>query len=553
MKSRTHKFLYAIAAFSAIVIAGCIPPWNIEKQDLTYCPVVFGIEQSSAKIGDTIDIKGLNFDLYEPPEYVGKVFVNGQPANVLGREAESLTIVIPNLQGATDFNVSMIFPPCEFQEMIKNSLSGDISIPTEVVAISSFQPLSARHGESVTISGANFEPGNPLAHEVTFNGVSADIESVPNENTMIVTVPIRTNTGPTSNVSGKISIKVDGVTATSDQEFEYEFTTDVSTIAGTPLTPGTTDGLNGLFKSPHGIDLSEDGNFLYVADRGAHTIRKLDIQNGGSIETIAGKANESGYVNNPVGIFARFNFPEDVAVEENVLFVTDRFNSAIRNIDLNNNNYVNTFIGGAPPTPNSNFMDGSRATALMKSPVGICIKNGVIFFSDRTDHRVRKYDPISDMVKTVSGNGLPDDNTGTFGSSQLNTPAGVAVYKGADKIFVADRANHKIKIVHADSSDITTRFPVSGNLSATLNEPSDMAYDGHKILYVVDHINNRILGFNSGGEVIVTIGSGIPGSEGGPGETAKFRTPTGIAIDIQKYVLYISDTGNSTIRKVTFE
>ncbi len=65
-------------------------------------------------------------------------------------------------------------------------------------------------------------------------------------------------------------------------------TGNVTTLAGSPGNHGSTDGsgANARFFAPHGI--TGDGTYLYVADTGSDTIRRVTIATG-EVTTLAGK------------------------------------------------------------------------------------------------------------------------------------------------------------------------------------------------------------------------------------------------------------------------
>jgi hypothetical protein len=106
----------------------------------------------------------------------------------------------------------------------------------------------------------------------------------------------------------------------------------VSTLAGNASAPaGTADGTGAAarFDGPCGIDADRAGN-VYVAECVSGTIRK--VTPAGVVTTIAGKANESGYVDGDT-LGSLFSSPVDVAVDEDGnLYVADTGNYLVRKI-----------------------------------------------------------------------------------------------------------------------------------------------------------------------------------------------------------------------------
>ena len=159
-------------------------------------------------------------------------------------------------------------------------------------------------------------------------------------------------------------------------------------------------------------------------------------------------------------------------------------------------------------------------------------------------------------INTFAGGGLPVNIPGT--SAGLGSPNSVAV-DGAGNLFFPAQENVVLRL------DATTGILtlVAGNgtpgfsgdngpaTSAQLYGPQGVAVDSAGNLYIADTGNNRIRKVTNG--VITTVaGNGQPGFSGdnGPATSAQLSGPTGLAVDSAGN-LYIGDTGNSRIREVS--
>jgi uncharacterized protein (TIGR03437 family) len=84
--------------------------------------------------------------------------------------------------------------------------------------------------------------------------------------------------------------------------------------------------------------------------------------------------------------------------------------------------------------------------------------------------------------------------------------------------------------------------------NAELNYPRGVAVDAGGTLYIADYLNHRVRKVSNG--VITTVAGGGAGGDGGPATGARLVLPMGVAVDPAGN-LYIADTGNHTVRKVT--
>ncbi len=126
------------------------------------------------------------------------------------------------------------------------------------------------------------------------------------------------------------------------------------------------------FCLPEGLAIDAAGN-LYVADRGANTIRKVTPD--GNVTTIAGVAFVAGSMDGPAAS-ATFNDPNQVALDgQGNLYVADSGNALIRRISTSGN--VTTFAGtrglqGFAPGPLPGTLD---------PPTGIAIHGNDLYFA----------------------------------------------------------------------------------------------------------------------------------------------------------------------------
>jgi len=104
-----------------------------------------------------------------------------------------------------------------------------------------------------------------------------------------------------------------------------------------------------------------------------------------------------------------------------------------------------------------------------------------------------------------------------------------------------------------------------GELSVTLekhrqNETTPLLFPGKVLadgegdrLFVADSGHHRLVVTNLEGNESQTIGCGIPGFQDGFFESARFRSPQGMALDAQKQLLYVADTENHALRKIDLQ
>ena len=335
----------------------------------------------------------------------------------------------------------------------------------------------------------------------------------------------------------------------------------VTTLAGLAGSFGSANGTGSAarFYGPSGAALDHAGN-VYVADSGNHTIRKVTPAR--VVTTLAGLAGSSGSADG-TNSNARFNFPNYLTVDSATnLYVTDWDNHTIRKMTPVGRNWVVTTLAGLAGS--SGFADGMNSDARFNIPSGVALDSaGNLYVADVENNAIRKLTPEGTnwMVTTVAGlAGSFGSANGTNSDARFNNPWSVAV-DSADNVYVADYANSSIrKMTLAGTNRVVTTLAGTGGiygsaegtgLDTRFNGPSGVAEDSAKNFYVADQINHTIRKVTPAGVVTTLAGlAGYAGSADGAGSNARFRSPSGLAVDSADNV-YVADTWNSTIRKVT--
>ena len=136
--------------------------------------------------------------------------------------------------------------------------------------------------------------------------------------------------------------------------------------------------------------------------------------------------------------------------------------------------------------------------------------------------------------------------------------AGAACKVGALSGVIVNGVDHEHNMSSKCFTNLVSTFAGSGNtaftdgvgLNATFDNGNAVAVDSVGNVYIADYNHNRIRKITSDGEVTTLAGTGAVGHNDGPGATATFNAPIGVAVDSAGNV-YVADQENRLIRKVT--
>jgi len=332
----------------------------------------------------------------------------------------------------------------------------------------------------------------------------------------------------------------------------------VATVAGSPGDFGTADGIGSAarFNNPRSVAVDSAGN-IYVADQTNATIRKITA--AGVVTTLAGAAGVSGFLDG-TGAAARFGKttfggPLGVACDgAGNVYVADTVNDEIRKITPA---AVVSTLAGSPGGFGS--VDGPAIVSRFSSPQGVATdSSGNVYVGDTFNHTIRKITPAGAVTTLAGSPGLNGSTDGAGSAARFDRPAGLAA-DSSGNLYVADYNNSTIRkitpagVVTTFAGSAGKRALVDGTGSdARFSLPWGVATDGAGNVYVADYSNCSIRKITPAASVTTLAGRHEIGSEDGTGSAAGFNFPAGLAID-SAGTLYVADSGNHTIRKVTSE
>lgn len=267
---------------------------------------------------------------------------------------------------------------------------------------------------------------------------------------------------------------------------------------------GLTDGSfsESQFFAPQGITWDEENQILYVADTENHALRRIDLKNK-IVETIAGTGEQSHNIrpHSGQGLEIPLNSPWDLQKVGNNLYIAMAGPHQIWEMQLETG-IVRTYAG----TGAEACVDGSLTESAFAQPSGITTDKRELYIADSEGSTIRAVG-LGELqeVRTVCGSG---DLFG-FGdedgiASQVRLQHCLGVEYVPDYLWIADTYNHKIKRVD----------PHTGNC-------------------------------------LTMLGDGVAGHQDGQGRNTRFFEPSGLSA--AKNLLFVADTNNHVIRRVELD
>ncbi|XP_014256023.1 NHL repeat-containing protein 2 [Cimex lectularius] len=316
--------------------------------------------------------------------------------------------------------------------------------------------------------------------------------------------------------------------------------------------------VGGCLSFPGKVTVSPDGSYIAIADTHNHRILIVGSKNSQILDIIGTK--ESGFADGSYKD-AKFFDPQGLCCgPDNVLYVADTENHAIRVIDQNKRT-VATLVGNGQQ--GTNYIGGLDGTVQeISSPWDVLLHNDILFIAMAGTHQIWGY-ALQDVYLwgrnlskgkcyALVGSGKEENKNNTRPLlAALAQPSGLTV-SNEGVLYFADSESSAVRRVrlnygnvegvvggHLNPSNLFAFGDVDGvGNAAKLQHPLDVAYcSNDDKVYVVDSYNHKLKVINTKTKTITTVT---------PSNSVQFNEPGGIAC--HQNLIYIADTNNHCIR-----
>jgi len=426
--------------------------------------------------------------------------------------------------------------------------------PGKAPRIIFFTPDQGPEGAAVEISGENFSDDKAKL-AVYFNGKTAEIVS---STTTSITAKV-----PDEATTGKITVSINGKTATSNADFVVNATApSITSVAPEIGEAGTAIEITGT-------NFSAEAK-VYIGD--------LELFN----VAIASKTKITATL--PQGVLTakikvvqaalQAESPQLVYIKPTITAIAPVVAPKEAFITLTGKNFVEgeTTVKFGDVTVDKNDILFVSATELkLKVPLGLTASSAKIFVSIKGQEtesvqsftllNISSFTPTAKGGETIhlTGSGFsttPGENivkinnvTATV-TAATSTSLSVTVPMGTSTGYITVSRG-------GQTTSTTSFFTYEFTLMVTtfaggdvLRNPSGVAIDKWGNMYVADQYNHTIRKISASGAITTFAGTGVAGHVNGNATVARFNYPTGLATDNDGN-LYVADLGNHVIRKIS--
>ena len=240
---------------------------------------------------------------------------------------------------------------------------------------------------------------------------------------------------------------------------------------------GYREGADTRFNNPQGVVFDRDT--LFVADAGNHAVRSIACENG-HVRTLAGIGRQAR-TRRDIALGA-LSSPWDLAVHAGTLHVAMAGMHQLWTVDTRTGSAAVHAGSGA-----EELHDGPLATSALAQPMGICLLDEGLCFTDSESSAVRVASlSRAGAVSTIVGTGLFDFGNADGAGDAVRLQHPQAVVGAPDgRLLVADSYNGALKWVDPSTRRVETW--ITG-----LQEPSGLAIANGRV-YVAETNVHRVV------------------------------------------------------------
>ena len=337
----------------------------------------------------------------------------------------------------------------------------------------------------------------------------------------------------------------------------------VRTVAGTGVAGYEPEGSGGLVapqtpvNNPYGIVAGPDGA-LYFCEVDTGRTRRMDLGTG-RLTTVAGNGEAAYTGDGGPALAASFSAPHEIRFDrDGHLFVVERDAHVVRRVDAQTR-VVSTVAG----TGEAGFSgdDGPATEAQLRQPHSIAfVANGDLLICDIGNGRVRRVNMRNSTISTLSGTGerrAPTPDTGPLDGTPLRGPRSLdtdndgnayLVLREGNAVYRLDTGAGRLQRIAGTGEQGMTGDGGPGS-TATFNGPKGIAYSASdQSLYIVDTENHAIRRMSLATGIIDTVlGTGERG-DGPDGDPSQCRLARPHGVFAHEGVVYVTDSENHRVR-----